>query len=411
MTAPRSGRRVLVIVDYFSSPPVYGTAVIAYHWARVLRARGWAVDLLPVREPWDEGWDDFLRAHGIGRGPGEVRRRGKARQALAILRGMPPACAHVDAASLAARLAGEQYDAILVLGPHLLPLAERLQRTHKVVFVPTDSISMVLESRLSQHPFRPIHARWALEARLWRGVEARRLPRVAASVFVAQADADEAMRAWPEEARSRVHVIPNGVDADFFRPTDEAVTRDEAVTGDQAVTQREIVFTGNLWTYDSVRGALWFIDRILPVVTEAVPEVRFRMVGRDPAPELVDAATRTPRVFVDANVPDIRPYLGGAAVYVCPLFSGGGVKNRLLEAMAMARATVTTPDCAAAIGLRDGEALRAAADEAGFARAVAELLQDESARRQMGEEARGVVLERFSWEAGVARLERIIDAL
>lgn len=393
------GRRILVIVDYFSSPPVYGTAVIAYHWSRILRRRGWAVDLLPVRERWDARWDEFCRAHGIGRGPVTVRWRGRARQALAVLRGLPPALDHVDAAALTRDLTGERYDAILVLGPHLLPLAERLERRHKVVFVPTDAVSMVLESRLDQRPLRPSHARWALEARLWRQVEARRLPRLGASVFVARADADEATREWPEPARDRVHVIPNGVDSDYFSPIDEP----EA--------EAEVVFTGNLWSYDSVRGARWFIDRVLPGVAEAVPGVRFRMVGRDPAPELVEAAERDARVRIDANVPDIRPYLGRAAVYVCPLFSGGGVKNRLLEAMAMARPAVTTPDCAAALELRDGEAVRAAGDVPSFTRAVVDLLDDEAGRRRLGDEARDVVLDRFSWEAGVARLERIIDAL
>lgn len=394
----------LLVVDHFDDPPVLGTTVIAYHWARALRRRGHEVDLLCARDRWVERWEPFYREHGLGRPelPGSPT-RGKVAQALAALVArVPPSVAHVRARALARWLAPggrAPYDAAVLVGPALLPLAEALQGTCPVVYVPVDAISMVLESWRVRGIRRPSDVRWMVEARLWRGLERRRFPRLGAVVFVAPADARAATRRWPQDALGRVHVIPNGVDADYFRPAGTPVRRGA------------LVFTGNLWTADSAIGARWFAEEVFPRVVESVPEATLRLVGRDPAPEVAALAGRNGRIEVYANVPDLRPHLAEAAVYVCPLLSGGGVKNRLLEALAMGKAAVATSRCGAALGLEDGRHLLFADDPGRFADAVIELLRDATRREALGAAARGVVEERFAWEAGVARLEEIVDAL
>ncbi|HEX6938340.1 MAG TPA: glycosyltransferase family 4 protein [Longimicrobiales bacterium] len=396
--------RLLVVVDYFDDPPVIGSTVIAYHWVRVLHRRGHAVDLVCARQDWDARWAPFYREHGLGRPalPG-VPWRGRVAQLLASLSAwVPPSVAHVRARALASWLAPRgkaDHDAAVVIGPALLPLAEALREACPTVFVPVDAISMVLESRRPRGVRRPSDLRWAVEARMWRRLERRRFPRLDAVVFVADADARAATRGWPEAARRRVHVIPNGVDADHFRPM-SAPTRPAG-----------LVFTGNLWSADSVLGARWFVDAVLPRIADAVPGVTLRMVGRDPAPALRALARRDPRVEIHANVPDLRPYLDEAAVYVCPLVSGGGVKNRLLEALAMGKATVATTACGAALGLESGRHLLLADAPADFAAAVVRLLREPEARAALGAAGRAIVLDRFGWDAGVERLERIIDGL
>lgn len=396
--------RWLLVVDHFDDPPVLGTTVIAYHWARTLRGRGHEVDLLCARDPWDERWEPFYREHGLGRLelPGSPV-RGKVAQALAALVGwVPPSVAHVRARTLAGWLAPDgraPYDAAVLVGPALLPLAEALRGKCPVVYVPVDAISMVLESWRVRGIRRPSDLRWRVEARLWRRLERRRFPRLDAVVFVAPADAHAATRRWPRDALDRVHVIPNGVDAAYFRPTGEAAR------------PGALVFTGNLWTADSVIGARWFAEEVFPRVVEAVPEATLRLVGRDPAPEVAAMAESDRRIEVHANVPDLRPFLAEAAVYVCPLRSGGGVKNRLLEALAMGKPAVATSRCGAALGLEDGRHLLFADEPEGFADAVIRLLRDTALRDALAAEGRRVVEERFSWEAGVARLEEIVDAL
>lgn len=390
--------KLLVVTEYFSDPPLYGTAVIAYHWARALRLRGHAVDLLPVREARNPAWDGFYRTHEIGYPPVALPWRPRWRRALGMAAGVPPSLSHVDGRALADRLAaaGCAYDAALIVGPTLLDAADALRERCRVVYVPTDSVSLVLESRLARRGGGLERLRWAAEARMWRRLEADRFPRHDAVVFVAAADAESASRAWPAAPRGRLHVIPNGVDAEHFRPA--------------GVPERPggMLFTGNLWTHDSVRGAAWFIERVLPRIAEAVPEAVLQLVGRRPDASLRALASSDPRVEVMADVPDVRPYLGAAALYVCPLHSGGGIKNRLLEALAMGKAAVATSACAAALGAEPGRELRVADEPEAFAEAAAELLRDADARRRLGEAGRRLVLGRFTWDAGVRRIEAIL---
>lgn len=401
-SCPPGGGKLLLVVDRFADPPVFGSTVIAYHWARLLRARGYSVDLLVTDEDPDPSWAGFLEAHGIGTPAVRVPRRPQWQMAFAVLRGESPSVARVRAAPLAEAVGAlaPGYDAVVAVGPSLLPLAERLRARHKVVFVPVDAVSLVVGTRLEHRWFRGVERlRWELELRLWRHLEERRFHAFDAVVFVAPADAEIAGRGWPSDARRRTYVIPNGVDATYFSP------------GSAPIEPDTLIFTGNLWSHDSVDAALWYIDEVLPRVAAVRPSVQLRLVGRDPAPSLLEAARRNSRVIIHANVPDLRPYLDAAAVYVCPLRTGAGVKNRLLEALAMGKATVTTTACAEALDLKSGAELLTADSPEMFAEATLRLLADPELRGELGAAGRQRILGQFSWEAGVERLAGILGAL
>jgi glycosyltransferase involved in cell wall biosynthesis len=428
---------LLLVVDQFSVPPLIGTAVIAYHWARLLRERGHEVELLCTDQEPDPGWGEFFRATGARPAPIPIRRRPRWRMALGLLHGEPPALLRVDAEGVARGVAGTaarggtvvsapadlrpRYDAAVVIGPSLLRVAEALRRQLRVVFVPVDAVSLVLGTRLEVggHDGPAEGVRWRVEHRYWRRLEERDFPGFEAVVFVAPADAEVATRGWPEGDRRRVHVIPNGVDTRYFAPGGwgGGLAGNGSIDGEHGVAGAgragdddgaELIFTGNLWTPDSVDAALWFIAEVLPLVRAARPEARLRLVGRSPHPVLLEAAARDPLIRVHGDVPDLRPYLKAATVYLCPLRTGAGVKNRLLEGLAMGKAAVSTRSCADALGLADGEHLLAADEPGEFAAAVLRLLGDEGLRARLGEAGRGAVAERFSWEAGVARLEEVL---
>ena len=95
-------------------------------------------------------------------------------------------------------------------------------------------------------------------------------------------------------------------------------------------------------------------------------------MGRSPGPRL----RALPGVRVVADVPDLRPYLWGAAVYACPMESGTGIKNKLLEAMAAGAPAVATPLACQGLAVRDGEQLRIADTDADFAAALVAVLRD-----------------------------------
>jgi polysaccharide biosynthesis protein PslH len=391
--------RILIVVDYFGDPPLIGTAVIAYHWARVL-ARRHEIELLCTEEDWQPGWDDFAGRFGVGRAPVTTRRRGRLAQALAPARGVPPSLVRFDAARLALDVAecGTRYDAAIVIGYSQARVARELRRVTKVLFVPADSMRLLLRRR--RGTWQPLERlRWTLEAPLWDRVERVEYPRFDGVVFVNAMDAAEASRGWAAQQRGALHVVPNGIDAEYFAPA--------GANGGAS----DLVFTGNMWTPESTLGTKWLVQEVLPRVRARVPGARLHAVGRRPHSSLVRLAQADGCLEVHGDVPDVRPYLERAAVYVAPLFHGTGIKNRVLEAMAMGKAIVTTSRGVEALAVEPGRELLVADDAAAFADATVRLLEDPAERGRLGAAARALVQERYSWERGVARVEEILAGL
>jgi glycosyltransferase involved in cell wall biosynthesis len=124
-------------------------------------------------------------------------------------------------------------------------------------------------------------------------------------------------------------------------------------------------------------------------------------VGRAPGPA-VRALASVPGVAVAADVPDLRPWLWAAPAYACPMSSGTGIKNKLLEAMAAGAPAVASPLACQGLEVRDGEQLRVAGDDDAFAAALAELLETPALGARLAAGGRAYVRDRHDWDA-VAR--------
>ncbi len=210
-------------------------------------------------------------------------------------------------------------------------------------------------------------------------------------VAVSEADALALRRLMPDLP---VIVVPNGVDTGYYRP--------DAIA--PLPNAPHLVFTGKMDFRPNVDAVTWFYSEILPRVRERRPDACFAIVGRDPSPA-VQALAADPGVTVTGYVADTRPYIAGAAVYVVPLRMGGGTRLKMLEAMAMGKAIVTTRVGVEGIEFTPGEHALVADDPAEFARHVVALLDDVARRRAMGRAARELVVRRYDWQAIVPRLE------
>src|SRR5262249_46752262 len=125
------------------------------------------------------------------------------------------------------------------------------------------------------------------------------------------------------------------------------------------------------------------------------------VVGRNPSKHFRERAAAA-SVSVTGRVPDVRPYVDAAAVYVVPLRVGGGTRLKIFEALSMGKAVVSTRIGAEGLPLEPGRHFVCAPDPATFAQAVVSLLGDPEARAALGAAGRRLVEERFSW-ASVAR--------
>jgi sugar transferase (PEP-CTERM/EpsH1 system associated) len=196
---------------------------------------------------------------------------------------------------------------------------------------------------------------------------------------------------------ARSSAIPTGVDTDFFHPF-----TDSPEPG-------RLVFVGSMDWGPNEDGVLWFLRDIFPRIRKAIPRASFTIVGRAPSPRLRAIAEKEPSVEITGWVPDVRPYLAKAEVVVVPLRVGGGTRIKIPEAMAMAKAVVSTPIGAEGLPFNDRQQIRIAEQPEEFARAVAELVNSVHLRNSIGYAAREAVLTRHGWEPVVARVEEILE--
>jgi len=186
--------------------------------------------------------------------------------------------------------------------------------------------------------------------------------------------------------------IGNGVDSEFF------------TAGNISSGVAQLVFTGVMDYGPNADAAVYFARDILPLIQKDRPDVQFWIVGKDPTERVRDLAI-LPGVHVTGSVPDVRPYLHSAGIFVCPLRYGAGVKNKLLAALAMNKAVVATRLSVEGLALQEGEDLLLADEPVEFAAKVLQLIRNPDYARQLGTTGQLTVKAKYSWERSAKLLE------
>jgi sugar transferase (PEP-CTERM/EpsH1 system associated) len=195
-------------------------------------------------------------------------------------------------------------------------------------------------------------------------------------------------------------VVPNGVDVAAY--STYAASRD-------VLPPRSLVFTGTMDYRPNVDAVLWFARHVWPLIQKAVPDARFYVVGRRPHARLASLSDQT-GIAVTGSVPDTRPYIAGAAVYVVPLRSGGGTRLKVLEAMAMRCPIVSTTMGCDGFPVVSGREVVLADEPELFAREVTDLLRDSDRRNALGQTGFEFAAAHYDWSAIVPLLEAAIEA-
>jgi polysaccharide biosynthesis protein PslH len=222
--------------------------------------------------------------------------------------------------------------------------------------------------------------------------EGRTLAKFDGVLAVSDADRDTFATLYPELRRERIHVIPTGVDTDFFTATPSSPT------------SRSLVFTGSMDWLPNEDAMQFFCRDVLPLIRAEEPDATLSIVGRAPTPAVARLAHEH-GIAVTGRVDDVRPYIADAAVYVVPIRIGGGTRLKIFEAMAMGRAVVSTSIGAEGLPVHDGTDVVIADNPRRFAAAVVRLMRDIDARRAVERSARALVLERYDWSAVAGELD------
>ncbi|HEY7300645.1 MAG TPA: glycosyltransferase family 4 protein [Xanthobacteraceae bacterium] len=227
----------------------------------------------------------------------------------------------------------------------------------------------------------------------WRKLrrEELRTYRAADGVYLCST-ADE-RRLLDQVPKIRTAVIPNAADIDYYQPR----------PSDPPPDGRTIVYFGLLSTVPNVDGVTHFVHEIWPHIAAKHPEARFKIIGGRPSPSL--AALAGPRIEFTGLVPDLRPHLAEAAMVVVPLRLGGGTRLKIVEAMAMGKAIVSTSLGVEGIEAVPGRDLLVEDQPAAFAHAVSALLANPSLAASIGRSARQLAKNRYSWSGAARALE------
>ncbi len=219
--------------------------------------------------------------------------------------------------------------------------------------------------------------------RSFMSYERRMCPRFDLCVCVSTQDQQELASLCPGTA---VELSPNGVDPDYFKPSD--AEEDET----------RLVFIGSMDWQPNEDAVLYFCNRILPQIQVEIPEIKLYIVGSNPTDRVLKLRDMQ-GVTVTGLVEDVRPYIASAAVFVVPLRIGGGTRLKILQALAMKKAVVSTSIGCEGLDIERNKHLLVADEPQQFATGTVQLMQDRSMRRRLGETGRMLVQERYDWNA------------
>ena len=206
----------------------------------------------------------------------------------------------------------------------------------------------------------------------------------------------------PHPDRSNVHVVPNGVDTDYFTPESNPPALAGRKTYDAA-------FCGNLGYAPNVVAARFLVNEVAPAFARiAGRPLSLLICGAQPAVSVL--ALQSNDVDVIGDVADIRSAYLSAPIFVAPMLVNTGLQNKLLEAMALRRACITTPRALAALGTHVETAVTTAADAAAFAAELHRLGSDEEALTRMGHAGAQLVKQHFTWQAASVKLVALLKS-
>ncbi len=333
-------------------------------------------------------------------------RRGALRRGLALVRGTADLADRLWSPAMAAVIAELvrelEPDSVQIEGLEMAPYLAGVRAAggRGPVVYDAHNAEYVLQRRAWASDRRnwrrwPVAAYSAVQTARLARLEAATVRAVAAVTCVSAEDAAALQALVPGLAPT---VVANGIDVD-----------DYAEPAETSLGQR-LVFTGKMDYRPNVDAAVWFAEAVWPQVRAAQPAAEFQIVGQRPS-AAVQRLADLPGVVVTGAVPDVRPYLANATVYVAPLRMGGGTRFKLLEAFALARPVVSTRLGAEGFAVADGRELLLADTADDLAGAVLRLLAEPALAAQMGAAARTFVRAHYDWGMIVPRLEAVYAGL
>lgn len=402
-----SAKRILFLTPQLPYPPHQGTALRNYGLIKGLADRGHHVGLMSFVEDGQPGIDMTPLAEFRERTGADVVQV-PARSMRDRLRDL--VMGHADMTrrlwseifytKLQDWLKRQDFDVIHIEGiemaPYLPAIREAASNSPFLIY-DAHNCEYALQRRIALQDLRNPR-RWhvaaysVIQSMRLTAYETRLCREVDHVLAVSEADAESLRRL---KHRTPVTVAPNAISVDEYRADGQP---------DVGLTHNALVFTGKMDFRPNVDAALWFADEILPLIQTAVPDANFVIVGKNPHARL-DRLRAREDVTITGFVDDVQPYIVEAAAYVAPLRMGSGTRFKLLEAMALSKAIVSTRIGAEGLDVTVGEHVLLGDSPEEFAQSVVRLLKDGDLRAQLAERAKERVRAQYDWSSVIPIVE------
>ncbi|MFZ3238604.1 MAG: TIGR03087 family PEP-CTERM/XrtA system glycosyltransferase [Stellaceae bacterium] len=387
--------RIFFVCQRVPFPPDRGDKIATFHEIRHLSTKH-EVHVFCLAD----GADDLANIPGMDNLAASVtavpvtRLRSRLRSLTALGAGRPLSVAAFDEAALheaiIRRFDEARPDLIIVFSCNVAQYAEHFAGVPRIMqFHDLDSLKWGQYAERTRFPLRWVYRTEADRLLAYERSIARRFSH---ALVCTAGERHDFERLFPGLG---VSLVGNGVDLDHFRSC--------------GVKKRAgaMVFTGVMDYFPNVDAVTWFCERILPAVQSQIPEASLTICGNRPNTAVTRLAKR-PGVTVTGRVPDTRPFLDAAEVFVAPLRVARGVQNKVLEALAMGLPCVASGAAWRGTVIPEGDGILVTDAAAEFAEHVVKLLNDPALRTEMAVKARAAVETNYRWADQMAALDRVI---
>jgi len=393
--------RVLYTTPFLPYPPIDGGRITPYHHLRGLSERGHRLTMVfGVRRPEDRANAARLEPFGEVKLV-DVRRHGPVgTAAAAFATGQSFRIRRHALPEVAAELARRAAEADVVyldslFTAHALPAIRRARPDARVA---------LFEHNVESRIFRNLVER---DAGGWRAIAPWEIPRIERAEREAALAADVVLTLSDDDAATLRRIAP-GADARTLGP---GIDTFPGETIPPAPDRRCVLFLGSYHWPPNRDGARWLAREAWPRVRALVPDARLVLAGNDPSGRMRELADPDRGIDARGFVEDVVATTRAAAVCTVPLRWSGGIRLKVIEALANERPVVTTGPGIAGMPFRDGEDVLVRDDPGAFAEAVARLLRDESEASRLARNGRARVETEFSWNAVADRLAAVLEEL
>lgn len=247
------------------------------------------------------------------------------------------------------------------------------------------NVEHVILDRRADNETRPLHRAYLrYQAAKLKSYEGRACQRAQHVVAVSELDAQQLRELGPG---ARVTSVPNGVDTEYFR------------TSHTHRKPTSLVFVGGFTWFPNLDAITYFCEDILPKLLKTIGDIQLTVIGKQPDTPVAQEIAKHPNVKLAGLVEDIRPDVDAAAAYIVPLRIGGGTRLKILDALSMSKAIISTSVGCEGLDVEDGKTIVIADTPDAFAQAIVKVLADPAWADTIGRQGRQLVESRYDWAA------------